>query len=155
MAMTGVKCSEDVAKLYGQFSIIRKDKPCFDYLVFKIEGGKIVLDVAPENGASEANATDAEKQKANSINEPICYHFLKKHLLTEKNRYAFYYFTSPAGTKLGFISYNDDNSPTPMKMRYSGSVPAIKAAVSGVKPIEANDEDDLNYVNIMKDMKLM
>jgi len=72
-------------------------------------------------------------------------------------RYAVYDFeyslSSGEGVrnKLTFIAWSPDDAPIKAKMVYASSKEALKRALTGIAvELQANDEDDIEYDNILK-----
>jgi len=164
MTSSGIVPSEAVIDAFRSFSLSGK-KMKFDFIIARIDsnsmqvvidngpfdseviGSKDVFCGAPEYGTSKDSATPEERAKAEGSAVPIEYIIFKNRLVKMQNRFGWYTVVGDNGAQqLVQIMYNDDNSTSKMKMKYTTTKCAVTNFCKGSnKQYDANDDDEIAY----------
>jgi len=152
---TGIKCKPEVAETLNKAAI---EKTEIAYCIFKLESEA----GAPGRKAKEwvvlhkvemitAFPDDNEvRQKCDEKQPPPSFVAMHKELVELKHAYALYTFNwlkeGGVRTLPLFIKYLDENNPSTVNMRYTGTWATVKKQSSKVTCFhEANDKDDISY----------
>ena len=156
MTQSGVTAAKECQETFAKFqkkSASGASSTAYDYVTFKLSDDKkyIVVDITPEKGTAAADFND-------DGGIPASYKALKAYLLQHPCLFAVYIFDwrEKDGTRedVSLISWSDDaKATTSNKMQYSAAKDVLHKALNGVKSkIQANDEGDLDYKEIIKNL---
>eukprot|EP00931_Biecheleriopsis_adriatica_P076431 TRINITY_DN50144_c0_g1_i1.p1 TRINITY_DN50144_c0_g1~~TRINITY_DN50144_c0_g1_i1.p1 ORF type:complete len:134 (+),score=48.20 TRINITY_DN50144_c0_g1_i1:84-485(+) len=131
---SGVVLDDGILDAYNEMKLKHTKR----YMIFKIDGGKIVLD---QEGDKEKTYEDFVALMPDD--EPR-FAVVDVKYTTEDGREQ---------EKLAFIAWSPDTCGVKPKMLYSSSKDAISKKLTGIhKQLQINDKDDLAYDEVKKAM---